>query len=121
MKLIIECSKCRKEMKIKALLVDDRIGLAQSKGKEFKNTCSHCGHTNTVDVDKVFAIESYIVPIIGFISVIGALIITILLWDFGFVSTLSFAFPIVAVTSTRKNQRNNINAFNLMYYDSKSS
>ena len=104
MKLITECSKCNKETKIKALLVDDRIGLAQNKGNEFENTCSHCGHTDKIHVDKVFAVENFIVPIIGLFSVIGALIITILLWDYGFVSTLSFAFPIVAVTSARKNQ-----------------
>ena len=46
MKLITECQKCNKTIKINSIFADNRIELAQNKGKEFDKKCPHCGNTN---------------------------------------------------------------------------
>jgi len=78
-----------------------------------------CVSRNKIHIDDVIAEIGFIPAIATIGSIILAVFLTIIFWDLGFVSTLSFAIPILTGSSVFKAQHNKIAAFNLMYYNSK--
>jgi len=119
MKLSTPCPSCKNEYKISTWFIENRLDLAHKLGKEFTVTCKKCGLPFKAHVDNVKAYNDLRVPIIGGFSLIVAIGLTILLWDFGFISTATIAIPIIMATTTRNNQRTKIQLFNQLYYDSK--
>jgi uncharacterized protein (DUF983 family) len=118
MKLITNCDSCKEDLKVSALMVENRIDLAKRKGKEFELRCKSCGHYNHVHVDDVKAIDGLSVKLVGLFSIIVAIVLTVFFWQFGYIALASFTIPILITTTVNKNQRTKINQFNLMYYDS---
>jgi uncharacterized Zn finger protein len=55
MKLITNCDSCKEDLKVSALMVENRIDLAKRKGKEFELRCKSCGHYN-FNTAKAFAL-----------------------------------------------------------------
>lgn len=91
MKLSYRCSSCKKDNTIKTKAIY-RHGLLMERGNnEFNERCKHCGHFTQKHINRLYANDNYSFVIIGFVI---ALISTILLWDFGFISTLTFTIPI---------------------------
>ena len=119
MKLITKCPHCGTQLKVKAFLVGDRLELAKSKGQDFEMHCDNCQSRLNVDVDDVIADNDYTVPIVGGLSLVGALMLTLFFWDMGFIAFVTLILPILVVSTTRENQRINIRLFNDLYYDSK--
>jgi len=92
MKLSYYCSSCKKENYIKTN-APDRLTLHMELGvKEINERCKHCGNHTKKHINRLHAESNYTIIIGG---VILAIIATILLWDFGFVSTLSGTLPIL--------------------------
>ncbi|WP_377715614.1 hypothetical protein [Pseudofulvibacter geojedonensis] len=58
---------------------------------EVKEKCKNCGHTNTKHINRLHAEQNYYIILLG---VLIAAVITILMWDFGFISTLTATIPI---------------------------
>lgn len=119
MKLSTPCPSCKNEHKISSWFIENRLDLAHKRGKEFTITCKVCGLPFKTHVDNIKASNDLNVPIIGGFSLIVAVGLTILLWDYGFISTATIAIPIIMATTTRNNQRTKIQIFNQLYYDSK--
>lgn len=119
MKLVAKCDGCKNRVKISAFMVENRIELARKKGWNFEVRCEKCGQRNTVHVDDVKAVNDLTVPLVGIFSLFLAVFITIWLWNWGFISVVSFSIPILLSVTTRKNQSIRINQFNQLYYDSK--
>lgn len=119
MKLSTTCPSCKNEHKFSSWFIENRIDLAHKLGKEFSVTCKNCGLPFKAHVDDVKAYNDLRVPLIGSLSLIVAAGLTILLWDFGFISTATIAIPIIMTTTTQNNQRTKIQLFNQLYYDSK--
>ncbi len=91
MKLSYYCSSCKKENYLKTS-APDRYAFLQEYGKnEINERCKHCGNHTKRHINRLHAEPNKFILIGGaLIAIIG----TILLWDFGFVSTLSGAVPI---------------------------
>lgn len=119
MKLVAKCTGCKAEIKVSAFMPGNRIDLAKKKGSEFELRCEKCGQSNQLHIDDVKAVNDFTVPVIGGISVILAIFLTIWFWDWGFISTASFVIPVLLTVTTRQNQRSKINQFNRLYYNSK--
>lgn len=119
MKLITKCPNCSEVSKIPSFWIGDRIELAKAKGTEIPCQCQRCNNRYSAHVDDVRAEHDKTVAIIGVVSFVPALILTFLLFNLGFIAFITLAFPIIATTSARQNQRTKVNRFNLMYYDSK--
>lgn len=117
MRLITRCPACKKENRISSVFIETRIDLAKKKGKEFEIKCKNCGLPFTTHVDDIKAGNDLRIPIVGFLSVLLAVFLTALLWDFGFISAATIAIPIFITTTIRNNQRLKINQFNQMYYE----
>ncbi|TAJ13483.1 hypothetical protein DMA11_08700 [Marinilabiliaceae bacterium JC017] len=119
MKLITQCPDCQHELKIKSLFIENRLDLAKENGKEFELRCPHCQGRFRVHVDDVVAENDLTVPIIGGISFIAAVFLTLYFLEMGFIAYATLALPVIAAGSARQNQRNRINQFNQLHYDSK--
>lgn len=99
MKLSFRCSSCKKDNTIKTKAYD-RHGLLMERGSsEFNERCKHCGNFTKKHINRLYADDDYTLVIFGFIA---AIIATILLWDFGYISTLTFTIPIWFWTIMKK-------------------
>jgi hypothetical protein len=99
MKLSYRCSSCKKDNTIKTKAYD-RHGLLMERGSsEFNESCKHCGNFTKKHINRLYADDDYTLVIFGFIA---AIIATILLWDFGYISTLTFTIPIWFWTIMKK-------------------
>ena len=119
MKLIASCEKCHSEIKIPSFFNDTRIDLAKSKGEELKKECKKCAHINNIHVDDVIAVKTNIIIITAISTSILAIILTILLWDYGYISLITISIPFTLTASAKKYQQNKILQFNLLFYNSK--
>ncbi len=91
MKLSYYCSSCKKENFIKTK-AQDRYGfLVEYGSNEINERCKHCGSFTKKPINRLYAEQNYQIIIGGLVI---AIIFTILLWDFGFVSTLTSTIPI---------------------------
>ncbi len=99
MKLSYRCSSCKKDNTIKTKAID-RHGLLMGRGSnEFNGRCKHCGNFTKKHINRLYAEDDYTFVLIGFVV---AAIATVLLWDFGFISTLTFSIPIWIFTEMKK-------------------
>ena len=99
MKLSYRCSSCKKDNTIKTK-ASDRHGLLMERGNnEFNERCKHCGNFTKKHINRLYAEGDYTYVLIGFVV---AAIATVLLWDFGFISTLTFTIPIWFFTEMKK-------------------
>lgn len=100
MKLSYYCSSqsCKKLNYIK-VKSNNRFDLKQEIGIEINERCKHCGNHTKRHINRLHSEPNNNIIIGG---VVLALIITILLWDFGFVSTISGSIPIAIWMSENK-------------------
>ena len=99
MKLSYRCQSCKKDNFIKSKS-STRVELKMELNSDvIKEKCSHCGFTNTKHINRLYAEQNYYIILLG---VLLAVILTILLWDFGFVSTLTGTIPIYFWVSEQK-------------------
>ncbi|GAA3605711.1 hypothetical protein Q4Q39_11605 [Flavivirga amylovorans] len=91
MKLSYYCSSCKKENYLKTSAPDRYAFLIEYGKNEINERCKHCGNHTKKDINRLHAEPNNIIIVGG---VILAIIITVFLWDFGFVSTLSGTIPI---------------------------
>ncbi|WP_298345972.1 hypothetical protein [uncultured Algibacter sp.] len=100
MKLSYYCSapSCKKLNYIK-VKSNNRFDLKNEIGLEINERCEHCGNHTKRHINRLHASPNYYI-ILGGLGL--AIIVTILLWDFGFVSTLSGAIPIAIWMSEEK-------------------
>ncbi len=103
MKLSYRCSSCKKDNTIKTKAFD-RHGLLMERGNsEFNERCKHCGNFTKKHINRLYADDNYTYVLIGFVV---AAIATVLLWDFGFISMLTFSIPIWLFTEMKKKSSN---------------
>ncbi len=100
MKLHYYCSSpsCKKLNSIK-VESSNRYDLKKEIGTEINERCKHCGNHTKRHINRLHASPNYII-VIGGLGL--AIIATILLWDFGLVSTLSGTIPIAIWMSEEK-------------------
>jgi len=100
MKLYYYCSSpsCKKENYIKVKSTN-RYDLKQEIGIEINKRCKYCGHYTKRHINRLYAKPNYIIIAAGWIF---AIIITVFLWDLGFVSSLSGTIPIAIWTIEEK-------------------
>lgn len=90
MKLSYYCGSCKKENYIKTN-TSDRHALHMELGvKEINERCKECGHHTKKHINRLHAEPNYSIIIGG---VIVAVVLTILLWDLGYVSALTGVIP----------------------------
>lgn len=92
MKLFYYCSSksCKKINSIQ-VKSNNRFDLKEEIGEEMRDRCKHCGNDTKRHINRLHAEPNYFIVLGG---IVLAVIITILLWDLGFVSTLSGTIPI---------------------------
>ncbi|REG88123.1 hypothetical protein [Winogradskyella sediminis] len=91
MKLSYRCESCKKDNTVKTKAAN-RHGLLMELGKnEFNKRCLHCGHFTKKHINRLYVDDNYTYVIIGFVL---SAVITYLLWDLGWVSTLTGAIPL---------------------------
>ena len=100
MKLHYYCSSlsCKKTNSIK-VKSNNRFELKQEIGLEINERCKHCGNHTKRHINRLRAEPNYTI-IIGGIFLAG--IFTLLLWDFGFISTLTGTIPIAIWANENK-------------------
>lgn len=122
MKLITTCSKCNKKTKVKAIMIEDRIQLAQAKGENFENKCEHCGHSKKTHVDSVKAVAGNNVLIAILASIVAAFVVAFIFLKLGIdkvsIYAFPFAIPFIALQTTRKTEQSKIKIFNMTYMKS---
>lgn len=90
MKLSYYCNSCKKENYIKTK-TSERYSFFQEYGsKEINERCSNCGNFTKKDINRLHA-EPNNYLIIG--GIVMAIIFTVLLWDIGYISTLTAGIP----------------------------
>jgi len=119
MKLITNCERCHSEIKIPSFFNDTRIDLAKSKGETFKKECTKCAHINNIHVDDVIAVKTNIIIITAISTSILSIILTILLWDYGYISLITISIPFTLTASAKKYEKNKILQFNMLFYNSR--
>lgn len=92
MKLSYYCSSkpCKKLNYIK-VNSNNRYDLKEEIGEEINERCKHCGNHTKRHINRLHAEPNYFIIVGGLFF---AVIITILSWDLGFISTLSGSIPI---------------------------
>ncbi len=118
MKLIANCTSCKESIPVKVLMVDNRIELARQKGEVFERRCPKCGYRNTIHVDDVKAVNGALLKLVGIISIVIALALTFLFWQYGFIAFVSFSIPALMITTVHQTQSAKIKQFNLLKYNS---
>ena len=103
-----KCVFCNKENEIK-IQEDDRGSLQMKKGEEIPYTCIECHKKDKIHINKIKA-EPNKKTLIG--SMILSVISTILLFNFGFVATLSFGLPMI-VYLYQQNSAKNFNSYKI--------
>ena len=100
MKLHYYCSapSCKKlnSLKVKS---NNRYDLKQEIGLEINERCKHCGNYTKRHINRLHASPNYFI-IIGGVAL--AIIVTLFIWDLGFVSTLTGTIPIAIWMSEEK-------------------
>jgi hypothetical protein len=91
MKLSYYCDSCKKENYIKTKASERYTFLEEYGSNEIKERCKHCGNHTKKDINRLHAEQNYAIIISGLFL---AIIITIFLWDYGFVSTLTGTIPV---------------------------
>lgn len=82
MKLILNCKKCRNQIKL-THSVNDRGELARETGDDFKRKCPECSAIRSYHVNEVIAQESRLIAVIAFmILLLGTAVIFFYLKDF---------------------------------------
>jgi hypothetical protein len=119
MRLAHSCSQCNHSNKMSALLYADRIEMAKKKGPEFELRCKQCGSNNLVHVDDVVAENDFTILIVAILSIAAGIFLTFFFWEKGFIATISFMLPVIAVGAIAKLERTKIKIFNFGKYDSK--
>lgn len=106
MKLHYYCSSksCRKLNSIK-VKSSNRFDLKEEIGEEINERCKHCGNHTKRHINRLHAKPNYAI-ILGGVAL--AIVITIFIWDLGFVSTLTGTIPIAIWMGEEKKA----NAFN---------
>lgn len=101
MKLSYYCSSnsCKKENYLKTKSTNRHEFLLEYGKNELNERCKHCGNFTKRHINRLHA-EPNNYAIIG--GVILAAIVTILLWDLGFISTLTASIPIFIGANERK-------------------
>lgn len=92
MKLYYYCSSpsCKKTNSIN-VKSNNRFDLNHEIGEEINERCKHCGTYTKRHINRLHADTNNYVIIMSFFV---AVLLTILFWDFGFISALSFTMPI---------------------------
>lgn len=92
MKLITQCSACKKDVRIKSS-ASTRPDLQMEKGDEFMINCQNCGNLEKKHVNVVRAEPNNVIILIGVgIGVLSAFI----LWNiFGAIGTVSVLIPVL--------------------------
>lgn len=104
MKLYYYCSSpsCNKTNFIN-VKSNNRFDLKHEIGEEINERCKHCGTYTKRHINRLHADRNNYVIIASFFV---AILLTILFWDFGFISTLSFTMPISFWTHEHKKSSN---------------
>ena len=98
MKLSYYCKSCDKKNYYQTK-TKDRFELQTEVGDEINLRCSKCGTVNKKHINRLFAVVN---PKYIFIGLGIAIIVTILLWDFGYISGLTFTIPIYFIFEAQK-------------------
>lgn len=101
MKLSYYCSSssCKKENYLKTKTTNRHEFLMEYGKNELNERCNHCGNFTKRHINRLHAEPNKYI-ILGGVGT--AVIATILLWDIGFISTLTFSIPIFIGASERK-------------------
>ena len=104
MKLQYYCSSpsCGKSNTIR-VKSNNRFDLKAEIGEELNKRCKHCGHQTKRHINRLMAEPNYYLIIGG---IIAAVLITVFIWDLGFVSTLTGSIPIAVWMSEKKKASN---------------
>ncbi len=96
MKLYYYCSSCQKENSF-TTKATNRFELQNERGNHINERCKKCGTIVKRRINRVYAKANkmYILGGLG----IGVLC-TVLLWELGWVATLTFTIPIIIARST---------------------
>jgi len=86
------CKSCKKNNKIKTKSIN-RFELQQELGNEINVRCKHCGNLENRHINRLTADTNYT---IFFITLLFAVITTILLWNIGFIALITLTAPIWA-------------------------
>ncbi|TYA78633.1 hypothetical protein [Seonamhaeicola marinus] len=100
MKLYYYCSSqsCKKENSI-TIKSNNRYDLKQEIGLEINERCKHCGNHTKRHINRLHAKPNYIIIIAGWVL---AAIVTVFLWNLGWISTLTATIPIAIWMSEEK-------------------
>ena len=91
MKLSYYCSSCKKENYLKTKTTNRHNFLLEYGKNEINERCKHCGNHTKRHINRLHAEPNKLILIGGALT---AVLITVLLWDLGLVSTLTAAIPI---------------------------
>lgn len=98
MKLSYYCKSCNKKNHYQTN-INDRFELQKEVGDEINIRCTKCGTVNKKHINRLTAEPNRLYVIIGLVI---AAILTILLWDLGFVSSLTLTIPIYLFFDAQK-------------------
>lgn len=83
------CKSCNKNNKIKTKSIN-RFELQQELGDEISVRCKHCGNLEKRHINRLIADPNYT---IFFITLLFAVIGTILLWNTGYIALITLTAP----------------------------
>jgi hypothetical protein len=121
MKITCQCPACAHTNRISSWIAADRIELARKKGAEFEVRCTACGANVKIHVDDVCAESDRTLLYAGIAGVVIGAVLTVWLWNAGYVAVFALCFPIIMVGAVAKHENNKIKLFNYGFYDSKRS
>ncbi|PAP74793.1 hypothetical protein B1759_16575 [Rubrivirga sp. SAORIC476] len=89
MDLSVICRDCKEPSRVKEN-ARDRLVLSKSLGREFQHRCEKCGGRATYHIDDVTAsaARTKLYGLVAAVAVAG--VATVVLWNLGWVSTLTF-------------------------------
>ncbi|MDO5980290.1 hypothetical protein [Flavivirga spongiicola] len=91
MKLSYYCSSCKKENYLKTKTTNRHDFLLEYGKNEINERCKHCGNHTKRHINRLHAEPNKLILIGG---ILIAILVTIMLWDLGLVSTLTATIPI---------------------------
>jgi len=98
MKLYFYCSSCQKENSFKTK-ARDRFELQKERGNEISERCKKCGTVVKRRINRVHAKPNAFI-ILGGLAI--SAIATILLWNLGWIASLTFSIPFIAWRTEEK-------------------
>lgn len=90
MRLTYYCSSCSRKNYINSK-AKNRFELQTEVGDEINNRCTHCGTIEKKHINRLFAEPS---KFIGLFVLILAIVLTGIIFIFGFIATLTITIPI---------------------------